>query len=245
MSNNKIALFTACLISASLITQALAAPALDSSNCGGMYSYTNGAAGKRAVTADFGPRTPPKTATGQGSSWHQGYDIGMGASNKTGDTNAYSTLGGKVVQVGAIGRYGNVVIIENSAGVRTTYAHVPDGQTKVAVGQQVSAGQVIANYTGQSTGNTGGAHIHYETSVLYDGRWINVDPSVVENRVAQGLCPDSPAFANSVVHETLGKHKLTSATSLQSKAHGGTLDPKQDVCNADTSAHTADDGHDH
>lgn len=71
--------------------------------------------------------------------------------------------GGVVSYAGWMGSYGNVVFINHGGGKETRYAH----QSRIAVspGMQVSKGQLIG-YVG-NTGNSRGAHIHFE--ILING----------------------------------------------------------------------------
>ncbi|MEV0453858.1 M23 family metallopeptidase [Catellatospora methionotrophica] len=69
--------------------------------------------------------------------------------------------GGKVVQSGWNGGYGNSVIIDHGGGIQTLYGH--SSKVLVKVGQEVKAGDVIA-----LLGNTGysfGTHLHLEVYV--------------------------------------------------------------------------------
>lgn len=55
--------------------------------------------------------------------------------------------------------YGNLVVIRHANGLETFYGHL--SESKVSVGDWVSAGQVIA--LGGSTGRSTGPHLHFET----------------------------------------------------------------------------------
>lgn len=94
---------------------------------------------------------------------HLGIDIaaGMGAT-------LYAADGGVVVYAGAIaGGYGNMVMIDHGNGYQTLYAHM--SQINVRCGASVSQGTIIG-YAG-STGNSTGAHLHFE--VRYGGGFVN------------------------------------------------------------------------
>jgi murein DD-endopeptidase MepM/ murein hydrolase activator NlpD len=75
---------------------------------------------------------------------------------------------GLVVYAGwASGGYGNVVVIDHGNGYQTLYAH--NSSVAVSCGQSVNQGNVIA--FGGSTGNSTGAHLHFE--VRYQGGFLN------------------------------------------------------------------------
>ncbi len=102
------------------------------------------------VTSNFGVRTDP--LNGQQRS-HHGIDIAAPRGTPIGAAAA-----GKVVFVGPRGGYGNTVIIEQTDGKQTLYAHAD--QLLVNVGETVQAGQPIA--TVGSTGRSTGPHLHFE-----------------------------------------------------------------------------------
>ena len=93
---------------------------------------------------------------------HRGIDIAMPEG-----TPIMSAQNGTVTFAGDSGDYGNVVVIENSDGIVTKYAHCET--LFVSVGQTVNMGDTIA-----TVGNTGvstGAHLHFE--VMKDGIYLN------------------------------------------------------------------------
>lgn len=65
----------------------------------------------------------------------------------------------------------NYIEITHDDGSRTLYGHLQRGSLAVQVGQQVSAGQTIANVG--SSGNSSGAHLHFE---LIDALGNHQDP---------------------------------------------------------------------
>lgn len=89
-----------------------------------------------------------------------------------------ASAGGEVTNAGPTSSgYGNRVVIRHGAsGWKTKYAHLMDGSITVAVGQQVSQGQIIGK-VGKSGGQPS-AHLHYEQ--IADG---NVVDSVVQGNV--------------------------------------------------------------
>lgn len=201
MRQNKLFLF---VLFFSVVTSGAFAQTLGTANCGGAYTYTGGASSTRKVTSGFGQREAPSTVNGgQGSSNHQGVDIGMGGSNTTRDYNAYATVSGKVIAAGPLNGLGNTVIVESN-GVRYSYGHA--SSINVKEGDTVSVGQVLSNYSGASTGNTTAPHIHYSTQVNVNGVWTNVDPAIVEQQMTSGNCPTSANFAQTVLDQTKAKH---------------------------------------
>lgn len=79
---------------------------------------------------------------------------------------------GTVTSSGWNGSYGYCVTIDHGGGVSTLYAHC--SQLRVASGQYVSAGQVIA--LAGSTGNSTGAHCHFEVRI--NGSAVNPMPYI-------------------------------------------------------------------
>jgi murein DD-endopeptidase MepM/ murein hydrolase activator NlpD len=64
-------------------------------------------------------------------------------------------------------KYGEVLVIAHAGGLRSTYAHL--SRRDVALGTQVSAGQVIA--LSGATGRVTGPHLHLE--VTHDGTFVD------------------------------------------------------------------------
>ncbi len=96
-------------------------------------------------------------------SGHLGIDIGAGDG-----AGIFAADSGVIVFAGwATGGYGNMVMIDHGNGYQTLYAHL----SKVAVtcGRSVAQGNSIG-YAG-STGNSTGAHLHFE--VRYQGGFIS------------------------------------------------------------------------
>jgi murein DD-endopeptidase MepM/ murein hydrolase activator NlpD len=108
------------------------------------------------VSSKFGWRISPTTKRKQ---FHRGIDINMPL-----HTDIHSTMSGKVVEVkyttkNTYGQgYGNYIVIRNSLGFETLYAHL--SKISVKKGQQVNKGQLVG--TVGITGNATGPNLHYE-----------------------------------------------------------------------------------
>lgn len=103
--------------------------------------------------------------------FHGGLDL-----RAPGGTPVYAAAAGMVVESGASGAYGNVVVVDHGGGLRTLYAH--HQRNLVRAGDRVRRGQPIAlvGHTGNATGD----HLHFEV------RWKDgtVDPRVVLPRLS-------------------------------------------------------------
>lgn len=96
-------------------------------------------------------------------SGHLGIDIAAGEG-----APIYAADSGVIVFSGwAYGGYGNMVMIDHGNGYQTVYAHL--SQVFAGCGRSVSQGQIIG-YAG-STGNSTGAHLHFE--VRYQGGFVS------------------------------------------------------------------------
>lgn len=84
---------------------------------------------------------------------HRGVDIGVPSG-----TEVRAMAGGRVRFAGVQGDYGNVVWLEHGGRVLTVYAHL--SELRVATGQEIRSGQVIA--LSGASGNAGGPHLHFE-----------------------------------------------------------------------------------
>jgi hypothetical protein len=110
------------------------------------------------ITSPFGPRKPPTTSGGQGSSDHGGIDIAGGAPNGGRGTPIYAVNSGKVFAVNPNSpSAGKLVWIDHPGGWRTKYVHLDS--ILVNAGQDVTRGQVIG--TMGNTGNSSGTHLHF------------------------------------------------------------------------------------
>jgi murein DD-endopeptidase MepM/ murein hydrolase activator NlpD len=112
------------------------------------------------VTSGFGKRAL------FGRKFHKGLDIDL----ETGDP-VVAAFEGKV-RIARYNRgYGNMVVISHEGGLETLYGHL--SQLDVQEGQIVKSGDQIG--LGGSTGQSTGAHLHFEIRVLGE----QVDPSWV------------------------------------------------------------------
>jgi LysM repeat protein len=94
---------------------------------------------------------------------HLGIDIAAGEG-----AAIYAADSGVVVFAGwATGGYGNMVMIDHGNGYQTVYAHL--SSVRASCGQSVIQGGTIG-YAG-STGNSTGAHLHFE--VRYQGGFVS------------------------------------------------------------------------
>lgn len=86
---------------------------------------------------------------------HAGADFGASCGNAI-----YAATSGTVTYAGAYGGFGNLITVTSAGGVSTNYGHMYSSGVQVRVGQQVTAGQQIAQ-----VGNAGlstGCHLHFE-----------------------------------------------------------------------------------
>ena len=111
------------------------------------------------VSSYYGYRINPVTGAEQ---FHRGVDIAV----PTG-TTVLAAMDGTVTTAAYDSYYGNYVVIEDSKGYCTKYAHMDT--LSVSAGQTVKHGDTIG-----TTGNTGsstGSHLHIEC--LYNGEYYN------------------------------------------------------------------------
>lgn len=111
-------------------------------------------------------------------SWMAGYHTGIDYRATVG-TRLFATKGGKIVHAGEGGSYGSAygkyIVLQTSdkgRGVQVLYAHL--SKPTVKVGQKVKAGDFIG-YSGD-TGNTFGAHLHYEERYSPYSYWNHRKP---------------------------------------------------------------------
>lgn len=127
----------------------------------------------RAVTNPFG--------TTRGESVHNGIDFGAPAG-----TEILAAADGVVERAGWLDEAaGNGVILRHGGGWETRYFHMVSADVPVAVGDRVSAGEVIGRVG--STGISTGPHLHFE--IVFGP--VRMDPL-------------GPSFAFDTVIETVG-----------------------------------------
>lgn len=105
----------------------------------------------KRVTSEFGPRWGRN---------HNGIDIGAVQAGVWGDP-LYAAESGTVITAGWSNSAGNWIRISHGNGIITVYMHC--SQLMVKVGDKVTRGQKIG--TMGSTGNSTGAHLHFEVRV--------------------------------------------------------------------------------
>ena len=133
------------------------------------YQQTNGALQQFYTPLDvdwysliksyYGYRKNPITGENQ---FHRGIDIAVPEG-----TEVYASQDGTVVTAAFAEDYGNYIVIEDSKGFVTKYAHLES--MNVSAGQTVKHGEIIGK-TG-STGAVTGSHLHLEC--LSDGEYYN------------------------------------------------------------------------
>ena len=111
---------------------------------------------------------------------HLGFDLAV-----VQHTPVLAANDGKVIYVGFLGIYGNVVVIDHGCGLQSLYAHLNSFDVKE--GEEVKRGQVIA-HSGQ-TGLAAGDHLHF--TMLLDGIPVNPvewwDPHWIHDRIEAKL----------------------------------------------------------
>lgn len=136
------------------------------------------------ITSYFGYRPDP---FGRGTRFHSGMDISGGSG--LGNVNIIAARDGVVVYPTAEstiscpsntglsncgGGYGNYVIIQHSDGNYTLYGHLHSDTITVRAGESVRQGQVIGKMG--SSGNSTGAHLHFEVREGSNAYNSTVDP---------------------------------------------------------------------
>ena len=139
-----------------------------------------------ATAAAAGRAVPPTTGrltSCYGSRWgtiHYGVDIAGPIG-----TPIYTPAAGRVLQAGPASGFGLAVYIQHPDGSITVYGHIND--YFVRAGQQVEAGQEIAEVG--NTGESTGPHLHFEvhTGGLYQNR-VDPVPWLAARGVSLGGC---------------------------------------------------------
>jgi len=128
----------------------------------GEYQGNWPSGGSPALSSDYGPRSPPTTSGGQGSSNHPGIDtisLSPVSSGNPGTIPLFAVADGQVTRVrdmsDTAGKF--VDVTHDGTGMVSQYMHCHTIQ--VTNGQRVSAGDVVA--TMGTTGNSSGVHLHY------------------------------------------------------------------------------------
>lgn len=113
--------------------------------------------------------TYPSSGKPHSFRYSHGIDIGV----KSG-TNVYATEAGTVITVKDLGNssFGKYIIIKHSNGAESLYAHL--SVQSVSVGDSVSRGQIIGK--SGNTGNSSGAHLHFEISTSTKNRLADYFP---------------------------------------------------------------------
>lgn len=143
----------------------------------GGYRTVSLSPGVLALSSRFGWRSDPLDG---GTRFHAGVDIPARAGAAVRAVRA-----GRVVYAGWAGGYGNLVVIDHGAGLRSRYGHLE--RVLVAAGDPVGTGERIGEVG--STGRSTGPHLHYE--VRMGG--VAVDPTRAAMRVPSALLSD-PAW---------------------------------------------------
>lgn len=104
------------------------------------------------ISSHYGLRIHPVYGV---TRFHAGTDF----ANRCG-TAIYAASAGVVEYAGWLGTFGYFIRINHGNGLTTGYAHIQEGGIKVSIGQQISAGQYIANMG--TTGTSTGCHLHFE-----------------------------------------------------------------------------------
>ena len=117
------------------------------------------------ITSAFGPRKAFATSQGTANPNHSGVDLRAATGTKV-----YSPVSGTVSKVvnGTTG-FGKYVDVKTEEGYTLRFAHLSGA--KVAPGQKISAGDVVA--LSGASGNVTGAHLHFG---VYDTAMKAIDP---------------------------------------------------------------------
>jgi murein DD-endopeptidase MepM/ murein hydrolase activator NlpD len=125
------------------------------------------------ISSPFGSR-PNKPVYGVGD-YHNATDIAASCGQPV-----FAATGGKVIDAGYQGSYGNWILIDHGNGIKTGYAH--NSELLVEEGQLVVAGEVIALVG--TTGASSGCHVHFETRI--DDTPVDAEPFMSAREVTLG-----------------------------------------------------------
>ena len=148
----------------------------------GVFMYPM-AAGSYTLTSPFGPRA---------GGFHQGQDMGAPVG-----TDIFAAGDGVVIEAGAASGFGNWIVIDHDVDgqtVSTVYGHMFDDGVLVGVGDQVRAGDHIAEVG--NNGESTGPHLHFEVWLggrLSGGTATDPLPWLSEQASASAALPASNA----------------------------------------------------
>ena len=117
--------------------------------------------GEARISSGYGNRIHPIFKR---TMFHAGIDIRAPANSAI-----HAALPGKVHKIGYGRGYGNYIILEHYDNVQTLYAHLNSINSKLTLGKQVKAGDVIGRVG--KTGRATGPHLHFETRL--NGKHVN------------------------------------------------------------------------
>ena len=112
------------------------------------------------ITSGFGLRLHPLLMT---KKMHYGIDWAAPPG-----TPVIAAAGGRIIEVGPRGEYGNAILIDHGGGWHTFYSQL-SRFAEIHLGACVAAGSEIA-YVG-STGLSSGPHLHFE--IRHDGKHLD------------------------------------------------------------------------
>jgi murein DD-endopeptidase MepM/ murein hydrolase activator NlpD len=146
--------------------QAPSSAAIVLANYGAESNFIYPLAAPAPVTSRFGWRIHPITGNRR---FHAGTDFGAPEG-----APIIAVATGRVISSGWRGGYGKTVVIEHNGQLQTLYAHM--SELLVQEGQEIQQGTIIGRVG--STGNSTGAHLHFETQAPTSDGWVAVDPNM-------------------------------------------------------------------
>lgn len=123
--------------------------------------------------------------------FHKGLDLRADSG-----TPIYSAAGGRVINAGRAGDYGQMVQIDHGCGVMTRYGHMRT--ISVREGQVIGPHTIIGGVG--NTGRSSGYHLHFE--VLINGKNYDPDPFIEASRHVRQTIPSSGIFATSDIFDS-------------------------------------------